>query len=89
MFPVGAVMTIMKTSWVVPFGYAHILRSHEALPQWELQQGIVAWNGITLVNSTDPTAPVIDANLAVALDALLAEQSVTRAAARMRTSPRP
>ncbi|MFD9569188.1 LysR family transcriptional regulator [Streptomyces sp. NPDC059982] len=31
--------------------------------------------------------PVIDANLAVALDALLAEQSVTRAAARLRTSP--
>jgi DNA-binding transcriptional LysR family regulator len=31
--------------------------------------------------------PVIDANLAVALDALLAEQSVTRAAARLHTSP--
>ncbi|MFI6333558.1 LysR family transcriptional regulator [Streptomyces sp. NPDC050535] len=31
--------------------------------------------------------PVLDANLAVALDALLAEQSVTRAAARLRTSP--
>lgn len=31
--------------------------------------------------------PVIDANLAVALDALLTEQSVTRAAARLRTSP--
>ncbi|MGK4908152.1 LysR family transcriptional regulator [Streptomyces albus] len=30
---------------------------------------------------------VIDANLAVALDALLAEQSVTRAAARLHTSP--
>jgi len=42
---------------------------------------------MTLVNSTDRIAPVIDANLAVALDALLAEQSVTRAAARMRTSP--
>lgn len=39
------------------------------------------------MNSTDPPAPVIDANLAVALDALLAEQSVTRAAARMHTSP--
>ncbi|MFI0576478.1 LysR family transcriptional regulator [Streptomyces tendae] len=39
------------------------------------------------MNSTDPVAPVIDANLAVALDALLAEQSVTRAAARMHTSP--
>ncbi|MGW1619671.1 LysR family transcriptional regulator [Streptomyces sp. NPDC002172] len=37
-----------------------------------------------LVNSPDP---VIDANLAVALDALLAEQSVTRAAARLHTSP--
>ncbi|MGW5353932.1 LysR substrate-binding domain-containing protein [Streptomyces sp. NPDC004031] len=32
-------------------------------------------------------APAIDANLAVALDALLAEQSVTRAAARLHTSP--
>ncbi|MEU5901817.1 MULTISPECIES: LysR family transcriptional regulator [unclassified Streptomyces] len=31
--------------------------------------------------------PVIDANLAVALDALLAEESVTRAAARLHTSP--
>ncbi|MEU6431018.1 LysR family transcriptional regulator [Microbispora sp. NPDC046973] len=31
--------------------------------------------------------PAIDANLAVALDALLAEQSVTRAAARLHTSP--
>ncbi|MFD7027852.1 LysR family transcriptional regulator [Streptomyces sp. NPDC059917] len=31
--------------------------------------------------------PVIDANLAVALDALLAEHSVTRAAARLHTSP--
>ncbi|MEU5956184.1 LysR family transcriptional regulator [Streptomyces sp. NPDC047525] len=31
--------------------------------------------------------PVVDANLAVALDALLTEQSVTRAAARLRTSP--
>ncbi|MFI5643393.1 LysR family transcriptional regulator [Kitasatospora sp. NPDC051705] len=31
--------------------------------------------------------PNLDANLAVALDALLAEQSVTRAAARLRTSP--
>ncbi|MCL6299110.1 LysR family transcriptional regulator [Streptomyces kronopolitis] len=31
--------------------------------------------------------PVIDAHLAVALDALLAEQSVTRAAARLHTSP--
>lgn len=40
-----------------------------------------------MVNSTDPLAPVIDANLAVALDALLTEQSVTRAAARMHTSP--
>ncbi|MFA3875663.1 LysR family transcriptional regulator [Streptomyces sp. MMCC 100] len=42
---------------------------------------------MTLVNSADPQAPVIDANLAVALDALLTEQSVTRAAARMHTSP--
>ncbi|WP_406406909.1 LysR family transcriptional regulator [Streptomyces halstedii] len=42
---------------------------------------------MTPVNSTDTLAPVIDANLAVALDALLAEQSVTRAAARMHTSP--
>ncbi|MEU4983097.1 LysR family transcriptional regulator [Streptomyces sp. NPDC021969] len=39
------------------------------------------------MNSTDRIAPAIDANLAVALEALLAEQSVTRAAARMRTSP--
>ncbi|WP_242887959.1 LysR family transcriptional regulator [Actinomadura litoris] len=31
--------------------------------------------------------PHLDANLAIALDALLAEQSVTRAAARLRTSP--
>jgi DNA-binding transcriptional LysR family regulator len=31
--------------------------------------------------------PKLDANLAVALDALLTEQSVTRAAARLRTSP--
>ncbi|MBY8887778.1 LysR family transcriptional regulator [Streptomyces sp. PTM05] len=31
--------------------------------------------------------PVIDANLAIALDALLAEHSVTRAAARLHTSP--
>ncbi|MEU0033261.1 LysR family transcriptional regulator [Streptomyces sp. NPDC006333] len=31
--------------------------------------------------------PVLDANLAVALNALLAEQSVTRAAARLHTSP--
>ncbi|MEU4966930.1 LysR family transcriptional regulator [Streptomyces smyrnaeus] len=37
-----------------------------------------------LVNSTEPT---IDANLALALDALLTEQSVTRAAARLHTSP--
>ncbi|MFJ3233718.1 LysR family transcriptional regulator [Streptomyces sp. NPDC086787] len=37
-----------------------------------------------LVNSPDP---VIDANLAIALDALLAENSVTRAAARLHTSP--
>ncbi|WP_103341366.1 LysR family transcriptional regulator [Amycolatopsis sp. CA-126428] len=36
------------------------------------------------MSSTDP---VIDANLAVALDALLTEQSVTRAAARLHTSP--
>ncbi|MEU6113348.1 LysR family transcriptional regulator [Streptomyces sp. NPDC047117] len=36
------------------------------------------------MNSTEP---VIDAHLAVALDALLAEQSVTRAAARLHTSP--
>ncbi len=37
-----------------------------------------------LVSSPDP---VIDANLAIALDALLAEHSVTRAAARLQTSP--
>ncbi|MET9293688.1 LysR substrate-binding domain-containing protein [Streptomyces sp. NPDC003077] len=37
------------------------------------------------MNSQDPAA--IDANLAVALDALLTEQSVTRAAARLHTSP--
>jgi DNA-binding transcriptional LysR family regulator len=37
-----------------------------------------------LVSSPDP---VIDANLAIALDALLAENSVTRAAARLHTSP--
>ncbi|ATL33109.1 LysR family transcriptional regulator [Streptomyces formicae] len=36
------------------------------------------------MSSTDP---VIDANLAIALDALLAEHSVTRAAARLHTSP--
>ncbi|GAA4533466.1 LysR family transcriptional regulator [Amycolatopsis samaneae] len=36
------------------------------------------------MNSPDP---VLDANLAVALDALLSEQSVTRAAARLHTSP--
>ncbi|WP_370373472.1 LysR family transcriptional regulator [Catenulispora sp. GP43] len=35
--------------------------------------------------STDPAT--IDANLAIALDALLAENSVTRAAARLHTSP--
>ncbi|MGW5939506.1 LysR family transcriptional regulator [Streptomyces celluloflavus] len=41
------------------------------------------------MNNSEPVSPppVIDANLAVALDALLAEQSVTRAAARLRTSP--
>ncbi|MYU54183.1 MULTISPECIES: LysR substrate-binding domain-containing protein [Streptomyces] len=41
------------------------------------------------MNNSEPASPppVIDANLAVALDALLAEQSVTRAAARLRTSP--
>ncbi|GAA0241254.1 LysR substrate-binding domain-containing protein [Cryptosporangium japonicum] len=33
------------------------------------------------------SSPNLDANLAVALDALLAERSVTRAAARLRTSP--
>lgn len=37
-----------------------------------------------LVNSSEP---VIDANLAIALDALLAEHSVTRAAERLHTSP--
>ncbi|WP_405486445.1 LysR family transcriptional regulator [Streptomyces sp. NBC_00096] len=37
-----------------------------------------------LVNSPDSA---LDANLAIALDALLAEQSVTRAAARLHTSP--
>ena len=37
-----------------------------------------------LVSSPEP---VIDANLAIALDALLAEHSVTRAAARLHTSP--
>ncbi|MGK5637933.1 LysR family transcriptional regulator [Streptomyces sp. URMC 126] len=35
----------------------------------------------------DSSPPVIDAQLAVALDALLTEQSVTRAAARLHTSP--
>ncbi|MFI0263178.1 LysR family transcriptional regulator [Streptomyces sp. NPDC017056] len=39
---------------------------------------------MTLVNSPEP---VVDAHLAVALDALLAEQSVTRAAERLHTSP--
>ncbi|MBT2412846.1 LysR family transcriptional regulator [Streptomyces sp. ISL-12] len=39
---------------------------------------------MTLVNSP---YSALDANLAVALDALLTEQSVTRAAARLRTSP--
>ncbi|MFD7504796.1 LysR family transcriptional regulator [Streptomyces sp. NPDC059850] len=40
-------------------------------------------------NSPEPVTPgpTIDAQLAVALDALLTEQSVTRAAARLRTSP--
>ncbi|MFI5983785.1 LysR family transcriptional regulator [Streptomyces sp. NPDC051555] len=38
------------------------------------------------MSSPDPD-PVIDANLAIALDALLAEHSVTRAAARLHTSP--
>ncbi|MEU9081162.1 LysR family transcriptional regulator [Streptomyces sp. NPDC048357] len=37
-----------------------------------------------LVNSPEP---VLDANLVIALDALLAEHSVTRAAARLHTSP--
>nr|WP_239073884.1 LysR family transcriptional regulator [Streptomyces sp. SID10853] len=37
-----------------------------------------------MVSSPDP---VLDANLAIALDALLAEHSVTRAAARLHTSP--
>ncbi|MEV1241469.1 LysR family transcriptional regulator [Nonomuraea sp. NPDC050022] len=35
----------------------------------------------------DSPEPVIDANLAIALDALLTEHSVTRAAARLHTSP--
>ncbi|MGW2043491.1 LysR family transcriptional regulator, partial [Streptomyces virginiae] len=39
------------------------------------------------VSSVSSPAPNLDAQLAVALDALLAEQSVTRAAARLRTSP--
>ncbi|MGW6062741.1 LysR family transcriptional regulator [Streptomyces sp. NPDC055189] len=38
-------------------------------------------------SSPEPFEPFIDANLALALDALLAEESVTRAAARLRTSP--
>ncbi|MFI0237585.1 LysR family transcriptional regulator [Streptomyces sp. NPDC016845] len=38
-------------------------------------------------SSSSGTGPVNDANLAVALDALLTEQSVTRAAARLHTSP--
>ncbi|MFC4330889.1 LysR family transcriptional regulator [Streptomyces andamanensis] len=42
---------------------------------------------MTPLNSAHSTEPVIDAQLAVALDALLAEQSVTRAAARLHTSP--
>ncbi|WUG08912.1 LysR family transcriptional regulator [Streptomyces sp. NBC_00466] len=41
-------------------------------------------NSLSSLNSPDP---LIDANLAVALDALLTEQSVTRAAARLHTSP--
>ena len=41
-------------------------------------------NSLSSLNSPDP---LIDANLAIALDALLAEQSVTRAAARLHTSP--
>ncbi|MEV8315918.1 LysR family transcriptional regulator [Streptomyces sp. NPDC059900] len=39
------------------------------------------------LGSPESPEPVIDANLAVALDALLAEESVTRAAARLHTSP--
>ncbi|WP_182443480.1 LysR family transcriptional regulator [Streptacidiphilus sp. PB12-B1b] len=39
------------------------------------------------MNSPDTAASALDANLAVALDALLAEHSVTRAAARLQTSP--
>jgi DNA-binding transcriptional LysR family regulator len=54
------------------------------LPQWELQHAIIAQNGTTLVKNPEQ---VIDANLAVALDALLSEESVTRAAARLHTSP--
>lgn len=54
------------------------------LPQWELQHAIIDENGMMQVESAEP---VIDAQLAVALDALLAENSVTRAAARLHTSP--
>jgi DNA-binding transcriptional LysR family regulator len=68
----------------VVIGTPFILRSRAAMPQWELQHAIIAGNGIMQVSSMDP---VIDANLALALDALLAENSVTRAAERLHTSP--
>src|SRR3954449_11693125 len=61
-----------------------ILWRPTVLPQWGLQHAIIARNGMTLVSSPDP---VIDAQLAVALDALLSEQSVPRAAARLHPSP--
>jgi len=41
MFPVGAVMTIMKTSQVVPDGYVTHPARAALLPQWELQHKII------------------------------------------------
>lgn len=68
----------------MPVGTPFILLRREVLPQWESQHTIIARNGMMQVNGV---SPALDANLAVALDALLAEQSVTRAAARLHTSP--
>lgn len=42
MLPVGAVMTIMETSWVVRIGTTLILWKVKVLPQWELEHGIIA-----------------------------------------------
>lgn len=41
MFPVGAVMTIMKTSQVVLVGTSLILRRIPVLPQWEHRHAII------------------------------------------------